>query len=558
MLQKLHISNFVLINELSIAFPKGFAAITGETGAGKSIILDALLLLLGQRADTQVLADKNQKAVIEGVFLPHEKKHLSEWLQEHDIDEMDEIILRREINPLGKSRAFINDTPVNLSQLKSFTQMLIDIHQQFDTQEMSDALFQQTLIDTIAGCLKETYVFEQKHQQYRNVSGELEAANQMLQTLKEAASYKSFLAEELNEAQLKAGEDKALETDWALMKESDALTATLNEALHQLQEGNNPMLASLKKIENKLNGFSQLNETLQMLQARWSAVRIELNDIAKELESILQTIDFDEAKKNEVIQRLELIYRLQKKHQVNSLESLLEIREELAHYQKNLETKQQHIHQLTKQIELLQKELLNEAEQLHQKRIAVLPDIQKKVTTLLQQIGMPHARFKVNIEKTALHAGGIDRIQFLFNANVPTQAKEKEIEYHLIEKVASGGERSRLMLCLQSMVAAQINLPTLVFDEIDTGISGEAALQVSKLLADIAQHHQVIAITHLPPVAAKANTQFLVAKKEIEGKIQAEVKALNESERVEVLAAMLGGKSPSDATRKAAEELLRS
>ncbi len=556
MLQKLYISNFVIIDQIELAFSSGFSAITGETGAGKSILLDAMTLLFGKRADVNVLRDKDKKTIVEGTFTSKHNDSVSQWLKDQEIDLSDEIILRREISSNGKSRAFINDTPVSLQQLKKLSSLLIDVHQQFDTQEIGSSDFQREVLDAVANSSKEAKAF---HQKYIAFSVQLQEKNKIaerLKELRETSSYKQFLLEELSDAQLQVGEDVQLEQQWAIMKETDAVSGVLNESQHLLNEGNTPLLIQLKKISTKLSAFHHLHPKFKETSERLHAAWIELDDLAGEIDNLKDLIEHNEEAKMKVQQRLELLYRLMKKHQVNSLEALLEVKDSLLQHDQMMIALEEELKLKDKELSLMIKEMEADAKVLHQKRKKEAPVLQDNINNILHKIGMPHARIKIEVNATELNAYGSDKIDFLFNANVPVGMKDDTVRFESLDKVASGGELSRLMLSVQSLVAEKIQLPTLIFDEIDSGISGEAAIQVSRLLTEISKHHQIIAITHLPQVAAKAKAHYYVSKKEKQGTIVADIQLLNDEERVDVLAAMLGGKESSEASKKTAKELM--
>jgi len=556
MLKALYISNFVIIDQSELTFGSGFSAITGETGAGKSILLDALSLLFGKRAEQNVLRDKEKKTIIEGIFSTTHKSPAYEWLITQEIDQSNEIILRREVSSNGKSRAFINDTPVSLQQLKYLSSLLIDVHQQFDTHEIGSSDFQREVLDAVANSSTEAKTF---HQKYISYSAQLEDRNKIadkLKELRETSSYKQFLLEELSDAQLQSGEDVHLEQQWTMMKEADAVSGVLNESQQLLNEGNTPLLLQLKKISTKLSAFHHLHPKFKETSDRFHTIWIELDDIAGEIDNLKDLVDHNEEAKMKVQQRLELLYRLMKKHQVNTLDALLEVKEALLKYEQMMIDLEEELKRKEKEIDVLIKELEADAKTLHQKRKKEAPVLQEKVNHILREIGMPHARIKIEITGTSLNPYGSDQITFLFNANVPNGIKDNEIKFEPLDKVASGGELSRLMLSVQSLVAEKIQLPTLIFDEIDSGISGEAAIQVSRLLIEISKHHQIIAITHLPQVAAKAKAHYYVSKKEKEGSIVADIKLLSNNERINVLASMLGGKESSEASKKTAKELM--
>jgi DNA repair protein RecN (Recombination protein N) len=556
MLKALSISNFVIIDQIELQFSSGFSAITGETGAGKSILLDAMSLLFGKRAEVSVLRDKDKKTIVEGIFTNKHNVPASQWLKDQEIDISDEIILRREVSSNGKSRAFINDTPVSLQQLKYLSSLLIDVHQQFDTHEIGSSDFQREVLDAVANSSTEANTF---HQKYISYSAQLEDKNKIadkLKELRETSSYKQFLLEELSDAQLRSGEDVHLEQQWAMMKEADTVSGVLNESQQLLNEGNTPLLLQLKKISTKLSAFHHLHPKFKETSDRLHTVWIELDDIAGEIDNLKDLVDHNEEAKMKVQQRLELLYRLMKKHQVNTLDALLEVKEELLKYDQMMIDLEEELKRKEKEIDVLIKELEADAKTLHQKRKKEAPVLQEKVNRILRDIGMPTARIKIDVKSTALNAYGSDHIAFLFNANVPTGIKDDAVQFEPLDKVASGGELSRLMLSVQSLVAEKIQLPTLIFDEIDSGISGEAAIQVSRLLTEISRHHQVIAITHLPQVAAKATAHFFVSKKEKQSAIVADIRLLHNDERVDVLASMLGGKESSEASKKTAKELM--
>ncbi len=556
MLKGLYISNFVIIDQIELTFESGFSAITGETGAGKSILLDALTLLFGKRADQHVLRNREKKTIVEGIFTITKKSPVNQWLFTQEMDMSNEIILRREISHQGKSRAFINDTPVSLQQLKSLSRLLIDVHQQFDTQEIGNTEFQREVIDAMAECADQSQAFHQKYIAYAQRQQQKNELVNELNKLKESASYKKFLLEELIDAQLKSGEDQRLEKEWALMKETDSVNSVIHESQHLLQEGNQPLLNQLKKISSKLSEFSHLHPKFKETSERLHSAWIELDDISGELDNLKSLIDHNEEHKVKVQQRLELLYRLMKKHQVNSLEALIATEKSLLQHDQHIISLEAQITKWESELTLHLKELKKEAYILHHKRVEEAPSLQDKVNQTLHQIGMPHARIKIDVKESELNAFGTDCIEFLFNANVPTNIKDDAIKFEPLEKVASGGELSRLMLSVQSLVAEKIQLPTLIFDEIDTGISGEAAIQVSKLLTEISKHHQIIAITHLPQVAAKAKAHYFVSKKELQGQIVADIRPLNPEERIDILASMLGGKGATESSRETAKELM--
>ena len=549
MLEKLSIQNFAIIDELSVEFQRGLNTITGETGAGKSILLGALGLVLGNRADSNVLMNKEKKCIVEVIFSAANYLKVKEWLQQQEMDIEDELLLRREITGNGKSRAFVNDSPVNLTQLKELTSLLVDLHQQFDTLDLGDEGFQREVLDALAGCAKEVQLYHSSFLQFAKMKKELQLLrDQQLQAKKEQ-DYKQFLLDELDEASFKENELEELEQELKLLNNAGAISTVLGDATSFLKEGDAPIVQQLKSLLQRLQHYKDISKELTSITDRLQSAQIELNDIAAELSHLQNSISIDESRMQQINDRLETGYKLQKKHGVHSTNNLLQIQQQLKEQLQIVLNLDQTIDSKEKQTLQLQQQLEKDATILHEKRKKQVEPFVQKVNNLLHRVGMPNARLKVEINETALSAYGKDEINFLFDAN-------KSNRFEPISNVASGGELSRLMLCIKSLVAERIQLPTMLFDEIDTGISGEAARQVGILLKELSGKHQVITITHLPQIAAKASAHYFVYKQEVKSMIKTRIRLLNKEEQIETIAKMLSGEKLTASSLVTAKEML--
>ena len=553
MLHQLSIQNYAIIDELEISFSGKFNAITGETGAGKSIIVGALGLILGQRADSSLLLNKEKKLVVEGLFRSTNGKSISQFLKNNELDEADELLLRREIGVNGKSRAFINDTPVNLSQLQELSQLLVDLHQQFDTLEVGETNFQREVLDALATQLNIVDEFDNLYSEYMQSNAQLEKLLEQKKKFQSEYEYNKFQLEELEEAGFKENELEELDAEIKLLSNAEGIQQTLNKAAATLHEGEDPLLSKLKSVLNELHHFTNVHPDLPAISNRLQSSYIELQDIAREVERLSEQVQYDPAKMEKLNERLSLGYRLQKKHQVQSTEQLLKVQEELSEKLQAV----LNIDDAIEKISAKAKDLKSKAEKLAQKisagRTKQIKPLEEQVNKLLVRVGMPSAKIKVNIDAVPLGKSGIDKVDFLFDAN-------KSGQFQPLRKVASGGELSRLMLCIKSLVAASIDLEAMIFDEIDTGISGEAAKQVGIIMSELADKRQIICITHQPQIAGKANTHFLVYKqsgKTKEAPIRTSIREIKEDERVEVIAKMLSGEKPTPAALANAREMLQ-
>ncbi|MDR3714935.1 MAG: DNA repair protein RecN [Puia sp.] len=549
MLQKLHIQNYAIIDELVVEFSGKLNIITGETGAGKSILMGALSLILGDRADTGVLRNREKKCYVEGVFLAGAKKEVAAFFKTHELDGGEEVVIRREISISGKSRAFVNDTPVNLEQLRTLSSLLVDLHRQFDTFELGESDFQREVLDALAGQFQALHKYRE---QYRALS----AATRDVAALKETKvqftreyDYNKFLFDELEEAGFRDNELEELDNELALLNNAEGIKTVLSKVYYDLKEGEQPIVQQLKVFLNQLNGFSAYHPGISALLERMRSVHIELQDIAGEIETINDQVQYDPQRIVQINERISTGYRLLKKHGVGATSELLIIRDQLGNKLKAVLDIDEQIGVREKELEKLSHEAGKMAASLSSNRRAQCGPLEKQVNALLQQVGMPNARLKVQMETVELGSSGSDSIEFLFDAN-------KSNRFEPIRKVASGGELSRLMLCIKSLVARSMDLPTLLFDEIDTGISGEAARQVGIILKDLSKNRQVICITHQPQIAGKADAHYFVYK-EIRGEaIKTGIRILDRDERITAIAKMLSGEKPTAAALENAREMV--
>ena len=549
MLSKLEIHNYILIDQLSIDLSNQLSVITGETGAGKSIIMGALGLILGDRADSTVCRDASKKCFIEGTFSLSNKQTYQAFFTEHDLDLTDEVIIRREINAQGKSRAFINDTPINLNELKQLTSQLVDLHQQFDTLTLGDTDFQRTVIDALAGVQKDLAQYQSVFHLWKDHQKQLAELITRRDDFEKTESYKKHLLEELAALQLKENELENLEQELKFLENAVSIKAQIDQSIQVLESADNPIVQQLKQIANNLDSIVKWQPEFADLLNRLKAAQIELADVANELSSWQDKIDFDDKKLVLIQDRLSEGYSLQKKHKVQSTNELISIQQQLELDLTAVLSLDEEINQLTKQVKADEKLVVELATTLTQKRNKETAPFTKNVNQLLHQVGMPNGKIKVTIDEVAYNAYGKDKIDFLFDAN-NTQ------KFEPIKKVASGGELSRLMLCIKSLVAKSIDLPTMIFDEIDTGISGEPAKQVGLLLQGLGQARQVLCITHQPQIAAKGHAHLFVYKEQKGTSTNTFLRGLTAAERVQHIALMIGGDPPSKSALENAKELL--
>lgn len=549
MITSLSIKNYALIEKLAIDFSKGFSIITGETGAGKSIILGAMGLVLGKRADLTSLKNKEEKCVIEAYF-DISKYNLKPFFEANDLDYEDETIIRREILPTGKSRAFINDSPVNLQELQELSLFLIDIHSQQQTQELSDQTVQFAIIDAIANNQNEIGNYQSLLKTYKEDKARLSSL-----LLKQAESikeqeYNTFLLNELVAAQLKSGEQEQLEADFEKLNNVETIKEALDKSLALANEEQIGALSTLKEIKSALQKIAPFAPEYATLLERITSLAIELDDISDELINCSEKLIHDPIRLDLISEKLQLIFNLQKKHQVSSVDELLSIQTTLENNLFELGNLESDIASLSQTIQDKTNELDALAQIIHQKRTAAVPVLSDKLIAILATLGMPNVRFNIEIKSTDnYYQNGKDEIQFLFSAN-------KGTDFGLLKKVASGGEMSRIMLAVKAILAQYSKLPTLIFDEIDTGVSGEIAIRMGEIMKEMSQTMQIFAITHLPQIAAKGNAHFKVFKSTVGEDTQSELQLLNEEERVIEIAQMLSGAVVSDSALNHAKSLL--
>lgn len=549
MLASISIKNYALINELHIDFSSGLSIITGETGAGKSILLGALGLVLGNRADSSTLKNTTRKCVVEAI-LSVEKYNLQDFFETEDIDYEINTIIRREILPSGKSRAFVNDTPVTLSVLTALRSKLIDIHSQHQTLQVSDQQFQFQLLDAFANNESKLASYQRGLTQYTSEKKKLE---EILQAQREANlqyDYNSHLYNELLEANLVEDEQEALEEKLEKINNVEEIKQNLSEALQLTTDDTIGIQNLLYSLENKLTKIAPYSKEYQELSERISSVKIELDDIVSELESANEQVDFNPLEATQLNDRLQLIYNLQKKHYVNSISALLIILEELSTKVSTVENAEQRLLDQETIVTEIANKLDAIALKISEARKRIIPTVSKQLEAILDNLGMSHARFQIQNNITEqYYKNGKDVLSFLFSANKGGQFGE-------LKKVASGGELSRIMLAIKKVMSENSQLPTIIFDEIDSGVSGEISNKMAHIMSQMSQQMQVITITHLPQIAAKGNQHYKVYKEELNNTTTTSLKQLSEDERIVEIAEMLSGKNISDSALTHARELL--
>lgn len=549
MLQTLHIKNFALIEHLHIDFNGSFAIITGETGAGKSILLGALGLVSGNRADLGSLKDKEQKCVIEAHFKVSEY-NLRDFFEKNDIDYEDVTIIRREILPSGKSRAFINDSPVNLAEVQELGHFLIDIHSQQQTRELSDEQYQMQILDAVAGnsALLDTY--KKQLAAYKLAQNALKKLTEQKATLSREQDYNTFLLNELAEAKLKAGEQAELEAEQEKLSNVEFIRESMAKAIAVATDEQLGAMQNLKEIKQALQKISGISEEYATYYERVNSIVIELDDVAESLAESYEGLVNDPEALELINQKLQLIYALQKKHNVATVEELMAIEKELSEKVILAEGLDEAIAEKEADVQRKKSEADKTAEALHEKRVGAVPVLVDKITAILVQLGMPNSRFKFEITQgETCYANGKDSINLLFSAN-------KGTDFGLLKKVASGGEMSRIMLAVKAVLATYSKLPTIIFDEIDTGVSGEIAIKMGDIMKAMSKDMQVFAITHLPQIAAKGDTHYKVAKKTQGDTTVSELRLLSNDERIREIAEMLSGKDVSESALTHAKALL--
>ncbi|WP_038334262.1 DNA repair protein RecN [Empedobacter falsenii] len=549
MLKTLRVNNFAIIDQLEIDFHQGMTTITGETGAGKSILLGALKLVLGERADLKALKNVDEKCIIEAVF-EIKNLELNDFFEENDLDYEDESILRRELLPSGKSRAFINDTPVKVSILQELSELLIDIHSQFNTPKIFEADFQLSMLDIYGenkDLLKE---YKKDFNHYISTKKKIKDAQNSLENQSQDLEYKLHLWEELNNASLKNEELEELEIEIKSLSNVEEIISTLNETYQFLEHPEMGIISQLNEASNKLNKISDYNSQYNSIYERLISSKIELQDISGEMSSLIDSTEINPERLQEITDRYDLIHKLLRKHNVISVEELIAKRDELESQTSGFDNLSDLIIHLNKELNSISEKLEKQSIKIRKNRFSSIEIIRKNILNTLSQLGMENSQLTIQLNETAdFTATGKDEVLFLFSAN-------KGMEPRIFEKSVSGGERSRLMLAIKKLLATHQHLPTLILDEIDTGISGKVANETGKVMQTMAENMQLLVITHLPQVASKGNYQLKVYKEVVDETTQTNVIELSQQQRLEEIAQMISGSELTDAAINQAKELM--
>lgn len=550
MLTALSIKNYALIDDLKVDFPEGFIIITGETGSGKSIMLDALSLILGKRADMSALRNKEEKCIIEAEFSLQNYEFQS-LFEELDIDYDLQTIIRREILPSGKSRAFVNDVPATLEVLSRLGQVLVDIHSQHQTLALSDTSFQFAIIDAITNDKSLLTEYVQLHQLLKKEQKKLEELIEFQKNAKKEYDYNLHQLKELKSATLEEGILEELEESYEEASNIEDIKENVSESLYLLNDDNIGILNNLRELKRSFSSLTEYKKLYRDLYERIESAFLELEDLASEISDIDESIEADPDNLEQISKQLNKIYSLQKKHSVSTITDLIAIQQELEEAVSKTESVDIDLNKQKKIVEEQHTATLKKANQLHKAREKVIPALDKKLTNFMHELGMPNGRFSITLTATdTFFSNGNDELSFLFSAN-------KGGEFGQLKKVASGGELSRIMLAVKAIMAEHTALPTIMFDEIDTGVSGEISQKMGDIMKQMSQNRQVFAITHLPQIAAKGAYHFKVFKEDSKGKTTTHLKLLTEEERITELSEMLEGKNSGASARNHAIELLR-
>jgi DNA repair protein RecN (Recombination protein N) len=546
MLHQLHISNFALIDETTISLNKGYTVITGETGSGKSILLNALNLILGERADFAVIGPKSNKAIVEAEF--HECSQFESFFTENDLDFEKEIIIRREISKDGKSRAFINDSPVSLTVLKALSIQLVQIHSQYNTLELKSKSYQLEVLDILAGLDKERIIFSQEFKKLQSKKRELHTKLEELNQALKSQDYNQFVLDELAQLQLSKTDYGKIENELLKLEQSEQLTSIFGE-LASLTDENN-FYEKLLQTKNALEKVAHLDSEIKEIKERTASILLDLKELANDAVSYLESSSESNESKYELTEKVDAYNRILNKHRLTTQSQLLELEEEISKQTSSVDEMQLLVNQLQDSIIKEEKELVKTATAMHKKRIAAVEPIIKALNLLLTDLKLPHTKLEIVLTiNDELSNFGNSQVSFLFSANLGMAPVP-------IEKAASGGELSRLMLALQQLISEKRALPTILFDEIDTGVSGDVAQKMGNLLKKMGERVQLIAISHLPQVAAKAAHHFVVSKELVAERMSTKVIQLNENERIKEVARLMSGEEITDAALKNAEFLM--
>ncbi|TWP26157.1 DNA repair protein RecN [Apibacter muscae] len=550
MLKHLSIRNYALIDHLNLDLPNGMITITGETGAGKSIMLGALKLVLGERVDLKSLKNSDEKCIIEADFLIKKNNFLSFFI-EHDLEFDENTIIRREILPSGKSRAFINDSPVTLDILQKLTSRLLDIHSQFETAQLLNEKFQLDLLDHFSSLQEDKNEYEKIFTQYHLENRKLQELKDKLLTGSKDQEYSKYLLEELEKAELDELQFDELQSNFNLMKNSEFLAQILSESKQIIDNEDVGLLQQIQVIISRMDKASQVSIDVEKLLGRINGIKAELQDISFESENLLEKLEFDPIKFEEYNQKINLIHSLLYKHKVSDIKELITVRDDLAKNHLDLEQIESLIFESEKKIEECTEILSKRAKILSSKRLENAPVLEKNILKILSNLGMDKSQIEIKVDSLKdFTPSGTDKVSILFSANVGMPIQP-------IVKAISGGERSRVMLAIKKIMAENVELPTLILDEIDTGVSGRIANEMGKLMRDMSKSMQIVTITHLPQVAAKGKIQLKVEKQENKGKTTTGVRKLSEEERIEEIAQLISGSDVTESARQQAIELFK-
>ena len=551
MLKQLYIKNYALIDHLDIELYPGFSVITGETGAGKSIILGAIGLLLGQRADSKSIKAGAEKCVIEAHF-DLSRYPMQDFFVENEIEQdSEDTIIRRELTATGKSRAFINDTPVGLSQLKELGEQLVDVHSQHQNLLLQKQDFQLSVVDIIANDSQELAAYQQSYSQLQAAKSQLQELKDDIERNRQNADFLQFQYEELENARLTEGEQEELEQQSETMEHAEDIKTALYEADNALYSDQTGAVSQVRTAKNALSSISQVMPNTAELAERLESCRIELKDIADEVSSMLEDTDFDPSELDHINSRLDRIYELEKKYHAETVEELISQRDELKQKLNNIENSDEALAELETKCRQLTAKGQQQADALTKMRQKAGKEIEQQLRQRLVPLGMPNVRFEVNIQKGGLGRNGQDQVAFLFSANTSTPLQP-------VAQVASGGEIARVMLSLKAMISGAVKLPTIIFDEIDTGVSGKIAEKMADIMQEMGQtERQVISITHLPQIASKGSHHYRVSKEETQNGTISQMQELAQDERIGEIAQMLSGSDVSEAAIQNAKELLK-
>ena len=550
MIQRLLIKNYAIIEDLEISFSDNLTVITGETGAGKSILLGALGLIMGNRADTKVFYNAEHKCIIEGIFKVKKYK-IQPFFDEHELDYDDEVVVRREITPSGKSRSFVNDTPVNLKVLQKLSSSLIDLHQQFENLDIHNISFQLRMIDAIADNNELLEKYQQAYKKFQSDKKQLANLIERNTNSSKESDFLRFQLEEFNTLGLIAGEQAKMEGSLNQLQNADGIKSKTAAAYDLLVENENALIPQLRSIAHSLSDVKKAYQKLESPVERFDSIIIELEDIAEEFNNIGEDTEHDPQRLLEIQERLDFIYKLQNKHHVKTDAELLEVQTKLNEQLDAIGDLSAEIEKLEKQIAKSETDLKKLATKLSKKRKEVAPSFASNVNKMLQQLSMKHAQVQVEVSPLdELSSSGMDNVEITFSPN-------KGSKFLPIKDVASGGELSRLTLCTKSLVASAIPLPTLIFDEIDIGVSGDVAIKMGAILRKLSKHHQIVVITHSPQIAVTASLHYFIYKVTKDDRTYTKLKELNDDERVRAIATMLSGSPPPDSAIANAKALLK-